>query len=133
MVDLGVIVDHKLNWIEHSDISYVRNKVSNFDCFVIISILSLNLICSKLHVLAVKTCSPPPGLEPGSSDCQSDALPLSYRSETSFHRLYCAFIVSVSRHSPPDEPHVVSLVVKNLEQRIRNLHSGSVETIIANC
>ena len=55
------------------------------------------------------------------------------QSETSFHRLCCAFIVSVSLHSPPDEPHVVSLVVKNLEQRIRNLHSESVETIKANC
>ena len=87
----------------------------------------------KLAALAVKTCSPPPGLEPGSSDCRSDALPTKLQSETSFHRLCCAFIVSVSLHSPPDEPHVVSLVVKNLEQRIRNLHSGSVETITANC
>ena len=55
------------------------------------------------------------------------------QSETSFHRLCCAFIVSVSLHSPPDEPHVVSLVVKKLVQCIRNLHSESVETIIANC
>ena len=86
-----------------------------------------------LYILAVKTSSPPPGLEPGSSDCRSGALPTKLQSETSFHRLCCAFIVSVSLHSPPDEPHVVSLVVKNLEQRIRNLHSGSVETIIANC
>ena len=83
--------------------------------------------------LAVKTSSPPPGLEPGSSDCRSGALPTKLQSETSFHRLCCAFIVSVSLHSPPDEPHVVSLVVKKLVQCIRNLHSGSVETIIANC
>ena len=61
---------------------------------------------NKVEAFAVKTCSPPPGLEPGSSDCRADALPTKLQSETSFHRLCCAFIVSVSLHSPPDEPHV---------------------------
>ena len=46
--------------------------------------------------LAEKTCLPPPGLEPGSSNCRSGALPTKLQSETSFHRLCCAFIVSVS-------------------------------------
>ena len=36
-------------------------------------------------ILAVKTCLPPPGLEPGSSDCRSGALPTKLQSETSFH------------------------------------------------
>ena len=38
----------------------------------------------------------PPRLEPGSSDCRSDALPTDLHSETSFHRLCFVFVVSVS-------------------------------------
>ena len=41
----------------------------------------------------------PPGLEPGLSDCQSDALPTELQRETSFHLLCIAFVVSVSLHN----------------------------------
>ena len=83
-----------------------------YDCIDHLFCLQIILSLSN-EIMTLKTCSPPPGLEPGSSDCRSGALPTKLQSETSFHRLCCAFIVSVSLHSPPDEPHVVSLVVKN--------------------
>ena len=34
----------------------------------------------------------PPGLEPGSSDCRSECSTTELQSETSFHRLCCAFL-----------------------------------------
>ena len=46
-------------------------------------------IVNVLAVIAVKTSSPPPGLEPGSSDCRSGALPLSYR----VRQVFTAYVV----------------------------------------
>ena len=50
------------------------------------------------RILAIKTSSPPPGLEPGSSDCRSGALPLSYRVRQVFTimlRLYSERVATI--------------------------------------
>ena len=61
-------------------------------------------MCAKLqyrckhwdHQFSGKNEFAPPRLEPGSSDCRSECSTTELQSETSFHRLCCAFIVSVS-------------------------------------
>ena len=78
----------------------------------------------RVTSLAVKTSSPPPGLEPGSSDCRSGALPTKLQSETSFHRLCCAFIVSVSLHYNLIK-HASSSLIKPLTLIVNQvLHTG---------
>ena len=71
-------------WFAQAEAQFIVRNITNDDTKYYYVIAALD--SSTANRAKNKTCSPPPGLEPGSSDCRSGALPLSYRSETSFNR-----------------------------------------------